>query len=124
MKEIGKIYTQFSTDEENWITVGGGWRMYYREPISLDDVKCVEYKDLEKRDFELHKPGLFNSEEFKYFIYDWEQRFIVKPNEKLYVRYQWFKCDKVSFDQLSSRMDVEDLIEYFKDKGINVCPLK
>lgn len=126
MKELGRVEIYFSTDKENWVDTNPFFktRIRYTEPFD-DYIEEYDYEDVEKAHcgFWLHTPWLLNRKEYKEVGF--EKQFRVYPNQKLYKKYEWNKLNyNASFDYLSRDMNTNEFVEYLKDNGLNVCPLK
>lgn len=130
MKELGHIEYYLSTDKVNWIRHCGifYYKTRYMEPFE-DEYKEWTYEQLDDDvtwNFWTHKPCLFNKKEYKEISYFCgNEPFRVYPGEKVYEKKVWYKNKySKSFDSLSKDMDADEFIEYLKDNGLNVCPLK
>lgn len=130
MKELGHIEYYLSTDNFNWIKRYGcfSYKLRYMEPFE-DKYTEWTYEQLDDDatwNFWTHEPWLFNKKEYKEIsFFHGDEPFRAFPGEKVYQKKVWCKNTySESFDYLSKNMDADEFIEYLKDSGLNVCPLK
>lgn len=130
MKELGYIDIFFATNkEEKWHEVLGRSYIRYMEPFE-DKLEKVKYEDLESIYyiiFDKTKDSLFPwgkecmyASDFRLNTPMW-----IYPNNEIYKKTTWRKLiGTETFDGLSANMDHKEFIEYLKDNGLNVCPLR
>ena len=129
MKQLGFLETYFSTDKEHQTkrTYLGNYNLNYLEP-QKEVILEFPYENVDESGytFELHKPWFFNCKEYKirrWFHYD--DHFIIKPGQTLYKKLAFEPLGyTMSYDELSKYLDADKFIEYLKDHGLTVCPIK
>lgn len=129
MKELGYIDIFFATDrEEKWNEVLGRSYIRYLEPFE-DELEVIEYEDLGNVTwlFSKNEKNFLPWSKEYYYASDWkfDREMFIYPEDKIYKKKSWRKLRGTeTFDSLATNMDHKDFIEYLKDNGLNVCPLK
>lgn len=109
----------------NWIKLISRDKIYYGE-FPNECIETYEYDQLDSLDnISFHKKSLFNRKEYKQYD-DWWSYIIldIYPDDALLFKTTYIKIENVSFEDLSKYMNVHDFIEYLKDNGLNICPVK
>lgn len=125
MKTLYKIDKYVSNDGKNWYKSEFGHRIYYGEPFD-ERVAETDYEELKEiYSFNFHKKSLFNRKEYVEYS-NWLMRIYLKFNEgdKMYTKEKCVLDIDAYFSELETHMTPNDFINYIKDKGLNICPIK
>ena len=110
----------------NWRRLYSSDRVYYGE-IPDEYIKTYEYDELDQLGrISFHKKSLFNRNEYKNYS-EWFSYIDLNiyPDDALMFKTVCKKIDSgYSFDYLSKEMSAIDFMEYIKDNGLNICPIK
>lgn len=128
MKELGYIEIYFTTEnDEKWHRMLDNRRIRYMEPFE-DILEVIKYEDLSDGIlFHKTKDSIFPWGKKCLYASDWDLStpMWIYPDDKIYKKTTWEKIKGTeTFDGLASNMDSKDFIEYLKDNGLNVCPIK
>lgn len=109
----------------NWMEIYSSDRVYYGE-IPDEYIETYEYDELEQLGrISFHKKSLFNRKEFKNYS-EWLSYIDINiyPNDALMFKTVCKKVNGYSFNYLSKKMNAKEFMDYLKDNGLNVCPIK
>lgn len=109
----------------NWRDIISSDTIYYGE-LPEEYIDTYEYSELDELNYiSFYKKSIFNRKEHKQYDNWWSYvKLDIYPEDALLFKVNCKKVENVSFEDLSKYMDVQDFIEYMKDNGLNVCPMK
>lgn len=128
MKELGYIEIYFTTeDDKNWHRMLDNRRIRYMEPFE-DILEEIKYEDLSDGIlFHKTKDSIFPWGKKCLYASDWDLSIPLRiyPEDKIYKKTVWNKINySLTYNNLSENMNSKDFIEYLKDNGLNICPIK